>query len=360
MATSKPKLIAAVVALILLGFIGGILWNVLSGPGHSTRQVHVDPAAVTPRDANIFNTNQPPAIPAKPDSEWLPKFNSVYALAKGETVKFVSQPFIPERLEFYRARMGAPQTQAIPRGGDFYVVTDEGQGFRMQTAWFTQPNLADMIRVALGLHDWEFIAPESLRRVQLKGDIVIRNGSTVDQNADPLAAAISQRFGRTLTLRPKQMQVISFIMGGHATYRGPATTRATSTGPGPASITKNPTAPYIHIGLTGSDSKDYVYVDHPISFLRMLLEQVTQRPVALDGLRESDRISCQLDRSAYQVRGVDGPKMELLDQLLASIEEQSELTFKKQTAMTTVWVLSEGAPAPTQPASSPATTAPLR
>jgi len=90
------------------------------------------------------------------------------------------------------------------------------------------------------------------------------------------------------------------------------------------------------------------------------LEQVAQMPVTLDGLRESDRLSWRFDRSAYRMRGGNGPNKELLDQLLANIEAQSELTFKKQTAMTTVWVLSDGAPASTQPASLPATTTPLR
>ena len=90
--------------------------------------------------SNNFDPNRPPPVPAKPESEWLPKFNSVYALAPGETVKFIPRPFIPERMEFYRARMGGNQVQAIPDGPDFYVLADSGhQQLRMQMAWFGQP-----------------------------------------------------------------------------------------------------------------------------------------------------------------------------------------------------------------------------
>ena len=65
------------------------------------------------------------------------------------------------------------------------------------------------------------------------------------------------------------MEVTTLIMGGRAAYRGPATSRATTTGPASAGITKNPTTPYIRVGLRDSEPDDYTYVNQSVgSFCR--------------------------------------------------------------------------------------------
>src|SRR4051812_17997103 len=113
MAISKPKVVAAgVIGVVLLLIVGVIGVSMLRGPGSSVRQVKVDPAAQhAPPTGNVRDV---PAVPAKPDSEWFPRFSSIYGLASGQALKRVPRPFVSERMEYYRARMGAGQVQAIP------------------------------------------------------------------------------------------------------------------------------------------------------------------------------------------------------------------------------------------------------
>src|SRR5437762_2077522 len=107
---TNPKKVQLIVigsiAIILLAIVGVIAFQMFTTPGGRGRQVKVDPSLAPPA---FDPTGRAPAIPAKPESEWLPKFKQVYALDTGQVMKRIPKPFIPERLEFYRARMGDGQ-----------------------------------------------------------------------------------------------------------------------------------------------------------------------------------------------------------------------------------------------------------
>src|SRR5206468_4564741 len=123
---------------------------------------------------------QAPAIPAKPESEWMPKFREVYALKQGEVLKRVPKPFIPQRIEFYRAKMHPSQVQAMPRVPDFYLLNDNGEEFSMITAWFGQPDVAGLFASVLNIDSTTLIGDQKLLNQQLTGDIVLSPTASVE------------------------------------------------------------------------------------------------------------------------------------------------------------------------------------
>ncbi len=356
MATSKPKLIVAVAALVLLGFIGGILWNVFDGSERSTRQVRVPPAT----EPTASSPPIPEIIPAKPASQWLPKFTSVYTLADGQAVKYVPAPFLPERLEFLRSQGPIGRLPTMSQGPDSCIFADSAHHLRIERGLSRQPSVAEMIQMAMGLRQWEFIAPPELQRVKFKGDIVVRNASTPAQNAPALVALGSQLLGRKLTLESKQMPRPTLIVGGRARYRGPATTRASTIEPALKDAARHPTTPYIDASVGPSTEWSFVMVNQKSQeFCRQLADICNLRVIA-EGPLANESMSWIFDRSAYRIRRADGPSPEGVQRLLDSIQDQSELTFRRDALMNTVWVLSESGPGGALPNSLPATTAPLR
>ncbi len=360
MASSNSKLItAAIVAMILLGGIGVILWNVLSGPGRSTRQVHVDPAAVAPPANNFVNANQPPPVPAKPESEWLPKFKSIYALADGQTLKRIPTPFIAERLEFYRARMYTGQVQAIPRGPDFYLLDFDGNDFKMRLARFGQSDVSGLISAALGVDRTMMIGPPEILHLRLDGDLVVRKDSTAEQNHAALAAMLSEAIGKKLKIELVEMPRQALIVSGEIDYRGPATARATSPADTGRSIyssaTTRPTAPRIVISVGPPRADGYTRTATSDRFFQEL-QRLWGIPVLPAASLNGKRISWQIDNSAYRARGLSSEgDATFIDAMIASISEQSKMTFKREERPIKTWVISEESAT-----SLPSTTAPLR
>src|SRR6185503_15592283 len=119
------------IAVVLLLVVGVIAFQMLSGPGGKSRQVKVDPESQARASGAA---GRAPAVPARPESEWMPQFKSAYALADGQMLRHVPKPWIPQRIEFYRSNMHAAQVQAIPEGPDFYLLNyDDAGKFSMIT-----------------------------------------------------------------------------------------------------------------------------------------------------------------------------------------------------------------------------------
>src|SRR3954471_9010934 len=155
----KRLIVFGAIGFVLLTVVMTIGYEMFSSPGRRIRQVKVDPAVAAGASPNRYYNSGAPPIPAKPLDQWWPKFKSVYELAEGENLKRVPKPFIPERIEYYRAKMHPSQVQAIPQGPDFYALTYDGTDFTMITAWFGQPDVRGLFGSVLGIERELLLGP---------------------------------------------------------------------------------------------------------------------------------------------------------------------------------------------------------
>ena len=123
------------------------------------------------------------AAAAGADAPYKAEMDRVYRLEKGQVLKHVPRPFIPERMQWYRAEH-AHQAQAIPRGPD-YVVFDFsdagglrhwGMGFG-----FEKMPLRKVLDSALRLRTYEYEGPKDLLGLDLAGDWVVRTDAPMEQ-----------------------------------------------------------------------------------------------------------------------------------------------------------------------------------
>jgi hypothetical protein len=334
--SSRTKLIIVLsAAFLLLLVVGAIAYELISGPGHKTRQVKVDPAAVA-----AAGPGQAPAIPAKPESEWLPKFTSVYALADGQSLKRVPKPFIPERMEYYRARAGAPQVQAIPQGPDFYLLDYNGKDFSDVTAWFGQPDVEGMITSVLRIDNTLLTGPPEVLHKQLGGDIVVKKPATLDEKRAGLVDMLAKDLKKNFTLEQKDLDREVIVLSGKFAYTGPTTVTA-SAATQPAARNRPSGAGRI-IVYRGRPRGNGWSTRGSALFVRYM-QNVCQTPIVVDGVIGGENQFWEMDQSGYLgwVRG-RGPDPSQVDELLANVAAQSQLRFRREHRMLKTWVLSEG------------------
>jgi hypothetical protein len=357
MPVSKPKVIAAgIVGAILLGIVGVIGFHMLSAPGTRVRQVRVDPALTNAGDARF---GAPAPVPKRPESEWMPKFREVYALKGGEVLKRVPTPFIRERMDFYRGRMHEAQVQAIPRGPDFYVLSDSGNDFQMITAWFGQPDVSGMIGSVLGIDRSLLVGPERVLNATLSGDIVVSTSATPEQKRAAFIEMLSKGLGKKLRIEQQDLERDAIVISGVFAYRAPA---ATQESPAPPNFS-NAVQQQWRGPSPGSDgaAKNRIVLyrgrrkgngwtgNGPDQFIRQI-SQITRLPVIVEGDLGGRDQQFQMDQSAYlswvRSGSVNG---QLVDELLHTVEAQSDLHLRRERRVVKTWVLSDDAGSPTTP-----------
>src|SRR5438093_117797 len=90
------------------------------------------------------------------EKTWQEKFDEVYKLDEGETLKRIAPPFIPERLTYYRTNSQS-QAQAIPRGPDYICfhwtgrLNQWGMGFGYSGGL----TLSQVMQDVIGLQNYE-------------------------------------------------------------------------------------------------------------------------------------------------------------------------------------------------------------
>jgi hypothetical protein len=346
MASPRTKVVVGIaVAGALLLVVGVIAYEILSGPGSKPRQVKVDPAKVAAAAGN----RGAPAIPARPEGEWMPQFKAVYALADGENLRRIPKPFIPQRIEYYRAYMGAAQVQAIPQGPDFYLLDYDPAGggkFSMGTAWFGQPDVQGMITSVLRTEPTMLTGPRDVFAKQLGGDIVERKGLTPEQKAAGLVDMLAKDLKRNFTLEQQDLDREVIVASGKFVYVAP-TTGATTAPSAAASRNR------IHI-YRGKPRGNGWNTRGSSNFIRMM-QNICQTPMVVEGTLGGEGQEWEMDQSAYvSVRGGNGNAQQV-DEILANVAAQSQMRFRREHRMIKTWVLADAGTAWPPPGAWPTT-----
>jgi hypothetical protein len=131
----------------------------------------------------------------------------VYKLQKNEVLKRVPRPYIPERMDWYRAEQ-KDQAALIPKGPDYMVFYwDDQKGLRNEAMGFGYDKLPvrRVLDSALKLNSYEIEGPNDLLSLDVAGDWVVRKDADTAQKLQALAAIIKGQHGRTVRFERREV-----------------------------------------------------------------------------------------------------------------------------------------------------------
>ena len=267
-------------------------------------------------------------------ADYKAELERVYGLQKGEVIKRVPRPFIPERIEWYRAERRG-QAQAIPRGPDYMVFEwDETKGLRNWAMGFgfKKLPLRTVVENAVRLRTYEYEGPAELLSLDMAGDWVVRPEADTRAKLAALARLVKQAHGRDVRFEQRELEREVIIAGG--------------------------TWNFTPLQGTYNDKWVHLFVDHPDKdegsgggsgnldeFLKMLGSRVGSGVVEeVEGPRPQ-MLSWGHHSSSRLHNQPPGPeRLEKLVKLLDLVSKQTGLTLELARRKVPVWVLFEVKP----------------
>ena len=261
-----------------------------------------------------------------PDS-WRHRLEAAYRLKNGELIRHISPPYIPERLTYYQNDDPA-QAKAIPAGPGFLVFTQDEQGKLHRYTYSFGPRqwpLQLVLRIAFKFKPYEFEGSTNLLNLTVSGDWTISDGIT---NQEALFAALEPILLKTtkhkiiFEKRTVEREVI-VVSGDRFTAQ-----------------------PGSNIQLYAENSKDSGYEGY--GNLTNLLEEVGSR-LNIRLINET-----KINPDAPETQGLiwvyhrdsdvayaKSRKVELADELLKNLADQTGLTFTREQRPVDIWFVSE-------------------
>jgi hypothetical protein len=137
----------------------------------------------------------------KRDETWRKRFVDYYRLRGGEVLRRISAPYIPERAEFLRREFRNPRK--LPEYLLLYQQLDRSQqrdGFQTRGVGLDQgkANLDGVLRYVLGLKRYEFYGADELLASGVPGDWVVRPGADVQSLLYALEPILRDATGRNI------------------------------------------------------------------------------------------------------------------------------------------------------------------
>jgi RNA polymerase sigma factor (sigma-70 family) len=333
MAIAKTKVAAASVAAVLLvGVTGTIAYQQIRTPGGRSRQVKVDPAATTQSPAISGGTltfeSFNPTTTTNP--AWRARFDELYLLAPGETMKRVHTPFVPERLTYYQLTSGTGQVQAIPKGPDAMLLTQgPPQGLKTQSMMFGgSQDVRGVLRDVVGIAPQETDLPRDILRRNLPGDWVVRESSPVAERMAAFTQLLSQQIGRTYRseVRPLEREVI--VVRGTYAYR-----------PLP-DVPEEQYGATIHFYVGQPEKKPSGFGGSGGAFRGLFahLGDLSGRQIIIETELPSRGAGSYKDHASVQPFHRKEMDAATLDLLLANVEKQTSFELKRERRVVPTWV----------------------
>jgi hypothetical protein len=270
--------------------------------------------------------------PADPDAAAKPykaELERVYGLQKGQFIKHVARPFIPERMEWYRAE-NKTQAEAIPRGPDYMVFDwNEKTGLRNWAMGFGFQKLPLRVVLENGvrLKSYEFEGPADLLSLDMAGDWVVRPEADAGQKLTALARMVKQYHGRDVRFEQRELPREVIVAGGTWQFK-------------PMAGTYNSKWVHLFAGEQDKDEGSGGGSGDLDEFLRMLGSRVGSKVVdEVEGDRPK-MISWGHHQSSRLHHMPAGPeRMEKVMQVLDVVSKQTGLTLELARRKVPVWVL---------------------
>lgn len=261
-----------------------------------------------------------------PDA-WQNRFHATYHLRKGELLRYIAPPYIPERMTYYKTD-DPSQYQAIPSGPNMALFTQDKQGKLHRTQYTFGPKqfpLYLVIQTGFHLKRYEFEGPNNLLNLPLNGDWILSDEITNRETLFTLLEPILYKATKHHIIFKKQSVERDAIV-----VRGDSFN----------------VQPLNKIQLYAENPNDNSYegygnldelLDAVSSHLNMpLINETGIKPDAL-GIQSLTWVNHRDSDVGFAKKGKD----ELTDELLKNLANQTGLTFAREKRMVDVWFVTE-------------------
>jgi len=258
----------------------------------------------------------------------------VYKLDRNEVLKRVPRPYIPERMDWYRAEQ-KEQAALIPKGPDYMVFFwDEQKGLRNEAMGFGYDKLPvrHVLDSALKLNSYEIEGPDELLSLDVAGDWVVRRDADTAKKLQVLAAVVKGQHGRTVRFERREVPREVIVASGTWNFQ-------------PLKGTYNEKWVHLFADQQDKDEGSGGGSGDLTQFLQALGDRTGSRVVDETKGERPKMINWGHHRSSRLSSLPAGPeRLEKLKLLLDNVSKQTGLKLEPAKRNTPVWVMTEVKP----------------
>ncbi|MBP7053911.1 MAG: hypothetical protein KBE65_23100 [Phycisphaerae bacterium] len=268
--------------------------------------------------------------PESLEPDWRQRFNAVYRLADNEILKRIAPPFIPERIEYWKNDRKL-QAEGIPWEPDHFTFDWNGK-LRIRAIGFqTSADLGSVLSTVLRLRKYEYEGSESLLRIELPGDWVIRDKESQETRLRGLEQLLAREVGRKIRFERRSVPREAIIATGKFRFHPPVDTYDHSS---------------VHLYAGQMDPNQGLPCETADSLGKFLLtlSECANMPV-IDQTEQQEKIRLPYRQHCSCNVGEIQDEQERARQLkvvLDHLTEQTELQFEVRTQPVPVWFIVEG------------------
>ena len=260
------------------------------------------------------------------DAGWKKRFHEVYRLERGETVKFIPAPFIPERGEY----AGGAAAGRFRTTGQYILLWDDtkqGQDRLARCSFASASGTVTSGFFGCGEFvgtDVEYEGPEAERRKPLEGDWIFRKSATREERLKAVEEIVRKHAKVRVRATKKKEERDVLVARGKLEHKKLAGT---------------PDDDALHVYTNELDREDGA--GGGTSTLRQFLDHVGNcaRHRVIDETKSSNvMVRWRNHRSAMVHKG--NPNW--LDQLVRNVQDQTGLQLKFERRPVELWVISVG------------------
>ena len=261
---------------------------------------------------------------------WRRRFDKVYRLEKGEILKRIAPPFIPERTEYYR-KEDAYQAEAIPKPPARYVFHWDGELKKWGLTFGSKINLSSVLKHVLQLDSFEFEGPSELLELPTLGDWIVRKDATPDQKLKALEQVLKHEFSRNIRFERRTVERKVIVATGHFQFN-----------PLPGRESDKSVHMFSGKEVDTNEGGGGGTADSVADFLDAVGNRVGLPVIDQTKSSEETSIPYRHHRSAYLTRIDDeSEKAEKLKILLDNVARQTGLQFTIERQAVEVWFVTE-------------------
>jgi RNA polymerase sigma factor (sigma-70 family) len=282
--------------------------------GNVARQLHIGPSVP---DDNVAAISGLLGVDGK-RPPWQDRFNEIYGLAPGEILRHVKPPFISERDEFITREINAPG--------------NEGPADRRLVLWWdgvirprypVGSSLPDILRHIVA--DGGLTAPgdtfefaDGLRRLDVPGDWIVRDRTTLEGRLDAFRRAVKEGLGRSIHFERRRVMRDAVVVSGRYS---------------PRPISKE--LPELHLS---ADNRD---LDSERGGGEGTMDELLSSLSFITGLRFVDEATVPAGTKIRWTQHDSSLELGRLAELLANLSRQTSLEFRRQVHLVDVWAVLE-------------------
>ena len=191
--------------------------------------VLIDPAGKVIGQVNVFRAKDiiSQMLGIQPEAllpPWRQRFDEVYQLEEGEVLKRIAPPFIPERMDYYKAEHES-QAELIPDGPDSVTFHWDGKLKNWGMAFGSGVSrLNHVLSGVLRLKSYEYDGPKELLDIDLPGDWIIRDDAPQEAKLRALESLVERDLGRKIRFQKHSALQNVIVATGRFTFHPPVGT----------------------------------------------------------------------------------------------------------------------------------------